>query len=217
MQKLAIVGGGITWRHAPFNDPEYDIWTTGSISKILPRVSEIFDIHPPETVQPIEVLKKHNCTVWVQRLIPELDKCKIFPIDNLITNYGKIFNCSMTMILAFAYERGYKHIELYGVDMAQETEYKKYLPNFLYLKGRGDERGIKIIVSEGSLLMRDSLTYSYEKAGAVSEQVTRKEIELLEKMEELTKQHEVLGKEIDYLRGALDMAKQLRGLYEGVK
>jgi len=214
-QRLAIVGAGITWRQAPFDDSEYTIWTTGSVSKILPRVDEIFDIHGHDTVQPDEVLNAKGSIVWLQDVRPTVPNSRKFPIDKLILEYGNIFNCSMVMMLGYALWLGYDHIELYGVDLADNTEYAKYRATFMYLVGRARGAGKKVIISEGSLLFRDCKTYGYEQRGVMAEHVTRKEKELIERLAKLTRDYEGLGKEIEYLRGALDMSNELRKLYEG--
>ena len=212
--KLAIVGAGMTWKQAPFDDPDYAIWTTGNVSKILPRVSLILDIHT-DSRESAQVLNKHECIVCLQDIDPEIPLSLRFPIEALELAYGKIFNSSMTMLLGCAYLQQFKDIELYGVDLADPDGYEKYRANFLYLLGIGRGEGRNIKISEGSLLMRDSLTYCYDKPSITQQKVIEKERELARQLAAKTEEKEAVSEQTAYLRGALEMMREMQRFYGG--
>jgi hypothetical protein len=188
--KLAIVGGGNTMMDAPFHDKEYEIWTTASVSKALPRVDIIFEFHDGNALQDKSVYEKAG----------EVITKKEYPIDEITYKYGEIFNSSMTMILAYAIEMDYTDIELYGIDNALDDEYAKYRPQFLYLLGYARGMGISVIVSAGSLLMSNVRRYGYERDFKQ------------EKIEAMKKDYEAMKLKSEYMRGAIDAASMFAKL-----
>lgn len=206
--KLAIVGAGMTWKEAPFDDPSYEIWTTGNVAKILPRVTAILDVHD-ETRATSNQLNAHGCIVWLKEIDVDIPYSQKFPIDDLIRKYGKIFNNSMTMLLGFAYMNGYENIELFGVDLADPDGYEKYRANFLYLLGFGRGEGRNIKISEGSLLMRDSPTYCYDKPSVTQQRLIDKERDLAGKLASKIQEKEAVSEQTAYLRGALEMMREM--------
>ena len=214
LTKLAIVGAGMTWKHAPFDDPDYEIWTTGNVAKLLPRVSAILDVHTGSRAT-AEELNRHHCLVWLQQPDPSVKYSESFPIDALVKKYGKIFNNSMTMLLGYAYQCGYDHIELYGVDLADPDGYEKYRANFLYLLGYGRGEGRNIIISDGSLLMRGDLTYCYESPSIIQQRVNEKKHDMIRRLEEKQQEREAVSQQAAYLRGALEMMGELQRFYGG--
>jgi hypothetical protein len=79
--------------------------------------------------------------------------------------------------------------------------------------GRGEGRDIYI--SDGSLLMPDCLTYEYDYPSIADERLNAYRLELEEKLKaRMTEKEQVEGK-IQYLRGALDMMRELRKIHGG--
>jgi hypothetical protein len=189
--RLAIVGGGNTMLRAPYADMTYDIWTTASIAKDLPRVSRIFEFHDSDARQPEAVYEKATDVMYRDD----------FPVHELEKKYGKIFPSSMNLILAYGMELGYKHITLYGVDMAQDSEYARFRPSFLYLVGYARGAGVTVEISEGSALMAPERTYCYEY------DIVRERIQKIERDMAYYKTlaHDAELK-AEYLRGARDSA-----------
>jgi hypothetical protein len=212
--KLAIVGGGMTMLDAPFDDDTFDIWTTGSVSKAIPRASEIFDIHRTAMQSP-EILNRHNCIVWMQERHEEVPHSEVFRVIDLEDRYGMIFDSSIAMMLAFAIMRGYKRIELYGVDMALKDEYERTRANLLYLIGYARGMGVSVVISEGSILMPPCRTYEYDDPSASEVKIMNYELELVEKLRAKDIEAMKVRDESQYLRGALDMMRELRKVYGG--
>lgn len=213
MNKLAIVGGGVTKDLAPFDDTHCDIWTTGSISSILPRADVIFDIHTGDAIQPAEILEKHNCLVWMQE-DDAVWNGRRFPIEKLVSKYGRFFNSSMAIMLGWAMYSGYKRIELYGVDMSL-TEYPaEYRVNMAYLVGIARGSGIDVII-DGGLFLQPCLTYQYEKPSHIATIIKNKLDETETKLSRVRESIENLQDNEEYLRGAIDATKAMMELYGG--
>lgn len=205
----------MTMMDAPFDNLRVDIWTTGSVSKSIPRVDEIFDIHGKETIQSPEMLNAHGCVVWMQEVNENVYYSQRFPIHDLERKYGKVFTCSMSMMLAYAYMRGYRNITLYGVDMALSDEYEKFRANFLYLLGLGRGEGRNVKISSGSLLMKDALTYSYDQPSINDQHVIAYTNKIEQRLAETRQEADRIAQESSYLRGALDAIRELRKVYGG--
>lgn len=180
------MGGGNTMLLAPYDDIEYDIWTTPSVSRGIPKADMLFEFHDEDAYQKPEVYI--NSDVLFK---------KDFPVHELEKKYGKIFPSSMNLILAYAIELGYKHIELFGVDMAMDDEYERFRPSFLYLIGYARGLGVVVEISKGSALMPDEATYGYEH-DMNRERILKIEKDLAE-AERLSREYQ---RQADYLRGA---------------
>ncbi len=212
MNKLAIVGGGVTKDLAPFDDTHCDIWTTGSISAILPRADVIFDIHK-DAIQPVEILERHGCLVWMQE-DDTVWNGRRFPIEKLVAKYGRYFNSSMAIMLGWAMYSGYKRIELYGVDMSL-TEYpSEYRVNMGYLVGLARGQGIEVII-DGGLFLQPCLTYQYEEPSHIAKTIKAKLDETENKLATVRDNIDNLQTSEAYLRGAIDATKAMMELYGG--
>ena len=169
---------------APFNDASFDIWTTASVAKQLPRATWIFEFHDKDAMQDATVYEKAKKVIYK----------KDYPIDEMAFAYGEVFNSSMTMMLAYANEFDYEEIVLYGVDNALDEEYAKYRANFLYILGFLRGMGLRITISDGSLLMPNVKRYGYEK-----------DYKMI-RFESMKKELDQITLAREYMRGAVDAA-----------
>lgn len=126
MKKLAILGKLPTKFKAPFGNKNYDIWTFNYHNEQLEHIDLWFDIHSYNP-NPIADIKREN-----------------FPFKechDLLGGY--YFNNSVSYILVYAYLKGYKHIELYGMkfEATHETkrngEYQNVREIIFFLKAKG--------------------------------------------------------------------------------
>jgi hypothetical protein len=163
-KKLAIVGGGVTKDRAPFDDPNVIIWSTASVGLGLPRVDAIFELH--DEVFPDEELAAANCYIWMKEKRKAVPMSQRFPIERLIEAYGKRFNGTVAMMLAFAALPDFNatEIELYGVDFSSDDEYSRR-NMFYWLMGYLTARGIKITICPGGYMSDECTTYMYEDDG----------------------------------------------------
>lgn len=170
-KRLAIVGGGVTKDKAPYDDPNVVIWSTASVGLHLPRVDAIFELH--DGVFPDEDLDAAGCYVWMRKKTPGVKMSVEFPIDELIARFGHRFNGTVIMMLGLAAIRGYKDIELYGVDFSSDDERERRVM-FMRLVGYLDALGYKITFAPGGFLVDDCPTYMYEDDGLTYLRETRK-------------------------------------------
>ena len=126
VNKLAIVcGSPSSEMDAPFDDETYDIWVLGNRYDRYEdkRVTCIFEIH--------DDLSEHNAgyVKWlVDTKIPLVvgkkfpwagGNVNVFPFDEAEKLLGQTYlTSSPAYMMAKAILDGYRHIEIYGVDMA---------------------------------------------------------------------------------------------------
>jgi hypothetical protein len=110
--------------------------------------------------------KEHPFPVFMQQRFSEYPSSVKFPIEDIqkefLTPDGRKYaTSSIVYIMGFLYLLGYKRIELYGFDMASETEYRYQRPCASWMAGRLRGRGITVYVPPmGSFLCGPS--YAYE-------------------------------------------------------
>jgi hypothetical protein len=161
LKKLVIVGGGVTKDRAPYKSDAV-IWSTASVGQELPRVDACFELH--DGVYGPELLNKINCTIYMKEASKEVPKSVRFPIEKLVSKYGRRFNGTMVMMLAFAHMEGFKEIEIYGIDFNSDEEPGRKMM-FLWMMGYLTALGISLRIADGSYLMDTCPTYSYEDNG----------------------------------------------------
>jgi hypothetical protein len=161
LRKLCIVGGGVTKDRAPF-DSDCDIWSTASVGLGLPRIDAIFELH--NGIFKPEDLNKAGCVVYMKDHTDDVYKSVAFPIQDLIDVFGKHFNGTVPMILAFAALEGYEDISLYGIDFSSDDEFSRR-NQFYWLMGYLSAIGVKITICPGGYMNDTCATYMYEDDG----------------------------------------------------
>jgi len=160
--KLSIIGKGFGWELAP-----YDVESWGATQLNLRRsVDMVVDMNDysndrwgeQETYEAL--VSRERATVCG---IPYLD-LESYPflevVESLETDY---FSNTIDFMMALAIYRGKQEINLYGVNMAHETEYASQKPGVDFWCGYAMGRGIKVKVYGNSAIMRspDDLVYGY--------------------------------------------------------
>lgn len=69
---------------------------------------------------------------------------------------------SPVQMVAHAIIRGYTEIQIYGIHLATEWEYVTQRPNFEWLLGRAEERGINVILPRSCPLLKADFVYGHE-------------------------------------------------------
>jgi hypothetical protein len=140
---VAIVGtAGSTRDLAPYQNNSIDIWMFNAqvLADWAKRVDLIIEVHKPETFMLVSTIYTQwlkantNIPVYMQDVHPDVTASVKFPLQEIVDKYcskfergtkGKItyFTSSVCYAIALAIYMGYERIEMYGVDMANNTEY----------------------------------------------------------------------------------------------
>lgn len=223
--KVAILGTVPNSRiMAPYDDKSWDIWCCSAGNSQIaapPRIDEWFEIHSivdlnaPENKnwypQYIEWLRKQQFPIWMQEPNDDIPRCRIFPRKVLMDRFGpnktmaNWFTSSPAWMFAFAIERGYKTIGVFGVDMAAaEEHYTGQKAGLQYFFQKGRELGIKVVVPLESTLSFNYPLYGYAESSRQGRALLVRENELKNAVNVLNQQRAELERRVCNYQGALD-------------
>jgi hypothetical protein len=166
MKKLAIVGTSYYRNYAPFNDKNYEIWGVANclFCNDIKRLDKIFEIHrKDEYIQDTySKIYKTDLPVYMQKKDKKVKDCRIFPFKEIFKKYGDYFTNSLSLMLVFAVEQGFKDIMIYGVDFETAREKAIERPNFEYWVGYFRAKGIKIESYHKNRILKASYIYGID-------------------------------------------------------
>jgi len=148
----------------------------------LPRVDRLFEMHTPEWFTRKETpdsqeyrrwlgQEHEGLTIYMQQEMDEFPSCVPYPREEVRADLFKhlwrgdqnpeYYTSSVGLMLALAIHMGVKRIEMYGVEMASDTEYADQAPAVEFMMGIANGRGIDIVVHPASRLFNVAV-YGYE-------------------------------------------------------
>ena len=179
-KRVAIVGFAPSTRDkAPYNDPNWEIWTLNEFQSILPagganNITRWFEIHQRDTVlnscrdaSYMEKLKASTIPIMMCEKYDDIPMSVAYPLDDIIkaleTDY---FTNSISYMIAYAIYTGYEEIAIYGVDMAQDEEYAKERPSVEYFVGYARAKGIPVYIPPESDICKVPYYYGFQEQSA---------------------------------------------------
>jgi hypothetical protein len=184
MSKVAIVGSGSSYRDAPYEDFDWEIWGVKSWIEGYKRVDVVFDLHEEKIIlkRTDEKIEKPEGIDKDSILLPY--KRSPFPFEEIIETFPEMrkeknFRSSVSWILALAIylkiydKKDIDEIGIWGVDMLHDTEYAYQLPSASYWIGFARGMRIKVTIPDSSALLKNPFMYCY---GDESAEMLRKVI-----------------------------------------
>jgi len=225
-KKVAILGFAPTYEDAPFDDESFEIWTCNSLFRRVPRVDRQFDFHPFDTFDDerrkgtkkyVEEMAELDCPVYLQKQHPQVPNSVAYPLQEVVKEVTvgclnkPYFTNSISMMIALAIVEGYDAIHVYGVDMAQDTEYADQRPSCEYFLGMAAGRGIDIHVPKSSNLLKTKYVYGYEdKMWDAFTEKEKERIEFLKKQKrEMEQKRKQAEKAVAQYEGAINSASHV--------
>jgi len=176
--KVAIVGFSMQTRHlAPYKDDEYEIWGLNEAyaHDFMPKIDRWFQLHPRWDFTKKENMADPNHWEWLQKDrdypiymqkqhddVPNSVELPINEITDKFLNGKKYFTSSLAYQIGLAMLMGFKRIELWGYEMATDTEYSYQRANTEYWIGLGRGLGFDIFLPEQCQIASGKL-YGYEE------------------------------------------------------
>ena len=216
MSTVALYGFSAANRDEIWKSEADEIWTVNWAWRYdIPRIDRLFDMHPRWHLEaPGDQMEDHwewlqephDFPIYMMEHFDEVPSCKIYPIEDVIENIGRpYFTSSISYLLALAICEGFATIELYGVDMANSTEYAYQKAGCEYLLGVAEGRGIEIVLPDNSKLLRSGL-YGYDGDFQMIARQTLEKIKL-----EYQKQFEERMTEVRHIEGRWRELNDLAG------
>jgi hypothetical protein len=97
--------------------------------------------------------------IYMQEEYEDVPKSRKYPIDEIVKMGRRYFTSSAAYSIALGVHLGYQKIEIYGVEMATQTEYSHQRPGVAYWIGFAEGAGVEVNY-HGAIL--DSPLYGYE-------------------------------------------------------
>ncbi len=168
---VCIVGRGTGWDLAPPIDKAL-IWGVNALLLQRP-VHVTFDMHDLDNLHyrsifqgaEIELIKRLNMPLISIKKYPDIPSSFEYPLFDVIRYTGvDYFTNTIDYMIAFAIYCGFKEINLYGVNMATNSEYAYEKPGVDFWIGYALGKGIKVnYESKWSTMLRsrDDKVYGY--------------------------------------------------------
>lgn len=227
MKTVALVGFAETTRDAVVQSKADEIWTVNWAYhyNFIPRIDRLFEMHPvwvyPKSTK-IEYDKMRSHWRWLHQArsypvymlqhVPGVPNCISFPLKEVVEHlFGtklqkggdslSLFKSSVDYMLALAIHEGFERIELYGIEMGSDTEYRYQREGCMFWVGQAIARGIEVYVPENAVLFSGK-KYGYEGG----QMIFRQDLERL-KEQVLMRKDKVVAR-MQFLEGQLTEAMQ---------
>lgn len=186
MRRVALVGGAEATRGGIASSRADEIWTVNWSYRYdwIPRIDRLFEMHRvwlmlndrPEYVKVRDhwrwLMEHEGYPVYMLKHVPQIPACVEYPLDAVCSDlFGgrlskagrefELFGSSFDYMLALAIHEKWDVIELHGMEMGSETEYRYQRETAGLFIGMALARGIRVELPENSILLR-AKKYGYE-------------------------------------------------------
>jgi len=184
-KKVAIVGFASGRDLAPYDNPEYEIWTVNNLHQFVPRQDRVFEVHQRWTWdgqlhgkpadQHVKFMQTCGIPVYNCEVFPDIPTSIRYPLETMIEEFGVqragffnpnhkdgYFTNSISYMIALAIYEKFDVIEIYGVDMAVGTEYNEQRPSCEYYLGVARGRGIEVRIAPVNDLLKSRFYYGFQ-------------------------------------------------------
>jgi hypothetical protein len=228
-RKIALIGYAPNVRFAPWGDPSYEIWGLNDQINTMPRIDVLFEIHAPEVIKSEghwDRLKTVTIPVFMQQHYDEIPTSVAYPMDLVQQRYTipgcerPFLTCSASLMLAVAVESQPtpSRIDIFGVDMAQDSEFSHQRPSCEFFIGVAHGKGIQLSVQSSSDLLKAPFVYGFEdeKMTVFKSQVTERRKWLTDMLNQAA-QKESLAKEerLQYVGAVADIEHVMKRWVQG--
>lgn len=174
-KKVALVAADPSHRAAPFNDPEWEIWSCNSMWRLCRdahgdfRADRWFELHPlsVQTEQemadifacpvPIYMLEDRSATIAPNGLA--------YPLEAVLQQFPyRYFTCTFAYQIALALSEGFETIGLFGVELDQGTARERTVEKACveFWIGVALGMGRQVITPDASRLATQPHLYGYD-------------------------------------------------------
>jgi hypothetical protein len=198
---VALIGFAATSRAmAPYGDPTVDLWSINEAYKqdwFKSTPTGWMQLHPrwdfmrknnrndPDHWEWLR--QPHEFPIWMVAQFKDIPNSVRYPIEEAYELSRGYLTSTFSYMMALAILMGYKRIELYGFEMAVDSDYVYQKAGAEYLIGVAQGKGIEVVLPENCSLLRGNL-YGYEDLRAADRTYLGMSLGLM-KEEEKTRLH----------------------------
>lgn len=210
-KRIALIGSApSSVGLAPYADPSWTIWgcSPGAVPHVK-RVDAWFEMHPlpqpdisPDYIAWMAQLER---PVYMVDAVEALPRSITYPRQEMEDRYGPyFFTSTLSWMFALALEQNPQEIGLWGVDMADNTEYGYQRPGCHYFVMLARERGITVTVPPQSDLLSAPAPYGYIMGSPMWQKMQARAQELDSRIASAAQRYEDARNEWNFLKGARD-------------
>ena len=167
-KKVAIIGTTPHRVKAPYGDLSWEIWAQAQPD--LPRWNRWFEIHDLKVIQEKFAyvwtwMKSQDGSrpIYLREPHPEIKGSLAYPRQRMIDRFDTWhFTSTVAFELAMAIDEGFTDIAMFGIDMADETEYKEQKPGCRTMVTIAKMLGISVSVPPECELLVPSKLYALD-------------------------------------------------------
>jgi len=218
-KRIAIVGFTASRSDAPVGKPGWDLWGMNSLHRLVDasRYSRWYNLHDRKTIdsdpEHLAWLQTTTVPVYVWDPDPSWPTAVRFPKEEVVERFGRYFTNSVAWMIAHAIMEQPVEIGVYGVDMAQDTEYAAQRPSCEYFLGMALGMGIEVTIPETSDLLKSVSMYGVEGGGAFRAKLEQRMSELQERFATTDQQRAACEAQLHQLRGAIETTQYYLGVW----
>lgn len=207
--KIGILGTAFSFHQAPFNDPSWQLWACNLGEP--PRWDRWFQLHSDAVIDGNaghrEWLAAQTKPVYLQRPDATIPNATRYPLETMTAKYGTwFFTSTIAFMLAMALEEAdVTEIGLWGVDMADQTEYGAQKNGVRFFLQVARMRGIKLVLPPECEVMVPGRIYGYDELTWLEMKSKARHGELLVRQQEVEGRKQRLVLEKAALMGKRDI------------
>jgi len=214
-KKIAIVGFTDSRAHAPYQDPEFSIWGLNALFQMgdtVPRADLWFDLHPAHLIEADETrsgwYKQIEIPLLLQDKHADFPTSEKFPAQELREHFRgmfakdpgefRYFTSSIAWMAAYALYSvpDLEELHIYGVDMAQDEEYRYQRACVEFWLAIAMGKGVKVYVPDTCDLLKATHEYGFGTDSGLRAKIGSRVTEFGLRLEQIAAQVEKLKQEI---------------------
>jgi len=220
-RKIAIIGYTDSRFDAPYAEDGWEMWGLNNLHVQTPpeqmaKFTRWYDLHDRATITSDEAhvafLKNTELPVYTWTANPEWPTSLSYPREEIIEEFGRYFTNSISWMIAHAILEGATTIGVWGVDMAQSTEYAAQRPSCEYFLGLAAGLGVEIIIAETSDLLKTAVLYG-ESDGGLRAKLEQRSKDLGERLVQINNEIDRLQSHRLQLIGAKESNDYILGVW----
>ena len=177
-ETIVILGSHPKTRHLfDFSRDDCDIWVFNEAAQAewVKRCNATFQLHAepiwrnPANSNNTEhyqwLTSQREVTVYMQDVYPDVPMSERYPLEEAIALLGNLrpyYTSSPAYALALALIKGYRRIEVYGVEMATDTEYRYQRDGIALLLGIAVGRGVDLALNSETFFVSPLYGYTVD-------------------------------------------------------
>lgn len=194
MKTVAIVGSARTTRElAPFEDESITIFGVNEslMFNWMKRADVMFQMHQRWSFSRPDnrshkgywnwLREPHEFPIYMQQAWSDIPASVKYPIEDIISKLcpqRKYFTSTIAYMMALALYQGFERIEIYGIEMAKDSEYLYQRDCVTYWVGRAEGLGVQVLFPEKCNLFKGYL-YGYEGGRVIERLVFEERLKFL--------------------------------------